>query len=392
MPRVPLFVWIFVGGFCAVWIAFGSRILPSARTHDFLNLYTGGSLALDGNFAHTHDVDVQLARERRFVPQTDALRPFVRPPFYALMLAPIALLPHPVAFNVWILIQSALLIGCWIWAWRRFGADALVFAALSLPAPLGIASGQDCVQLLVLFIIAYELTSRGKLAAGGAALALMLIKFHLILLWPVALLITRRWRMLAGFCAVAAAEGMLCLALGGMEGVRTYVALLQNKNLDYLSPSKELMINFQGLTENLGISSTTGAAAVMALIFILFVAAVRSAPLWRLFAATATASLLIAPHVYAYDATLLLLPLWLTIFESRWPPSRITATLLCTPIPFGFALAGKPWAIVSSASLLVFLLWLALEGFRSVQDAPSSRRSAIVSSPSVSRDRGVRRL
>src|SRR5208283_650713 len=122
------------------------------------------------------------------------------------------------AFWVWIVLQSALLIGCWVWGFRRFGANALVFAAFSLPGPLGIASGQDCVVLLVLFIIAFALTERGKPLAGGAVLALMLIKFHLILLWPVALLLQRRWRMLGGFCAVALAEVCLTLALGGMQG------------------------------------------------------------------------------------------------------------------------------------------------------------------------------
>jgi hypothetical protein len=34
---------------------------------------------------------------------------------------------------------------------------------------------------------------------------------------------------------------------------------------------------------------------------------------------------------------------------------------LSTPIPFGFALAGRPWAIVSSASVAIFLLLLASE-------------------------------
>jgi hypothetical protein len=34
---------------------------------------------------------------------------------------------------------------------------------------------------------------------------------------------------------------------------------------------------------------------------------------------------------------------------------------LSTPVPFGFALAGRPWAILSSASVAIFLLLLASE-------------------------------
>ena len=255
MRRVPVFVWVVVLAFSMVWIAMGSLITPGAQKHDFLNLYTGASLALEGKFAVLHDIDVQLQRERQFVPSTDALVPFVRPSFYALLLAPLALIPYATAFWVWIVLQSALLLGCWAWGYRRFGANALVFAAFSLPGPLGIASGQDCVMMLAIFVVAFELADRGKAGASGAVLALMLIKFHLILLWPVALVLQRRWKMLGGFCVAAITEVCLSLALGGMEGARNYVALLRNKNLDHLSPSKELMISFSGLTENLGIDS-----------------------------------------------------------------------------------------------------------------------------------------
>ena len=378
MRRVPLFLWILVPALCLLWIALGSMIVPGAKAHDFLNIYTGASLALDGEFATMHEVDVQLQRERRFAPSTDALVPFVRPSFYALLLAPLALIPYAMAFWVWIAVQSALLLACWTWGFRRFGPNALVFAAFSLPGPLGIASGQDCVVLLALFILAFELTDRGWPAVGGAVMAVMLIKFHLILLWPVALVLQRRWRMLGGFCAMAAGEALVSLALGGTKGARTYIALLQNKSLDHLSPSKELMISFQGMTENLGIQSTAGTAAILGAIFLLFLFAVFHAPLWKMFAATAAASLLVAPHVYGYDATLLLLPFLLTIFYAQLPGAKIAATLLCTPLPFGFALAGKPYAIVASASLAIFLALLAIDRERS----PFSPRSGLASLPS----------
>ncbi len=361
MRRVPVFVWVVVLAFSMVWISMGSLITPGAKKHDFLNLYTGALLALDGKFAVMHDVDVQLQRERQFVPSTDALVPFVRPSFYALLLAPLALIQYATAFWVWIVLQSALLLACWAWGYRRFGANALVFAAFSLPGPLGIASGQDCVILLAIFMIAFALMERDKAGLSGAVLALMLIKFHLILLWPVALVVQRRWKILGGFCAAAAAEACLSLALGGMEGARNYIALLRNKSLDHLSPSKELMISFQGLTQNLGIDSPIATAAIILAIFLIFVFAVYKAPLWKMFAVTAVASLLIAPHVYGYDATLLLLPFLLTIFHAQLPGAKIAATLLCTPLTFGFALAGKPYAIVSSASMVIFLVLLACD-------------------------------
>jgi hypothetical protein len=82
--------------------------------------------------------------------------------------------------------------------------------------------------------------------------------------------------------------------------------------------------------------------------------------------------------VYGYDATLLLLPLLLTIYLMR-PVSRVAAVLMSTPLPFGFALADKPWAVVSSASLLLLFAILAAETFRPATpaDSPISLQSAL---------------
>lgn len=208
--------------------------------------------------------------------------------------------------------------------------------------------------MLALLIVAYELSDRGHAASGGAVLALMLFKFHLVLLWPVALIVQRRWRMLAGYCATAAALAIVSLALGGIADARLYVELLQNKSLDHLAPSPELMISYQGLFANLGLESKWLVALFIAIVIAILVVAVRNRP--ALFILTPVASLLIAPHVYGYDAALLLVPLLVTIFETTNKAARIAATLLSTPVPFGMALADKPWAIASSASLIAFFM------------------------------------
>jgi Glycosyltransferase family 87 len=363
MERIPITTGLIVVGMCAFWAAMGSQTLAGARSHDFLNIYSGASLALDGRFADLHDVDVQLEREHRIFPTLPTLVPFVRPAFYAAILAPLALLSYNTAFVVWISLQSALLIACWIYGWWKFGANALVFGSMFLPAPLGIATGQDCVVLLALLIVSFELAERNRLFASGVALALMLVKFHLILLWPVALLLNRRWRTLAGFCAMAVVEVTISLALGGIRGAETYVALLRNKSLDRLSPSPELMISQQGFTTNLDISAPWAIGMIVAMVIVIFAIAVCNAPLWRVFALASVASLIVVPHVYGYDAALLMLPIWLVIFRSKWTASKFTATMLSTPIPFGMALAGKPYAITASAALLIFLLLLAREAF-----------------------------
>jgi hypothetical protein len=362
MRRIPLQTWAAVAGFCLLWTALGSVIAPSARRHDFLNLYTGASLALEGNFAHMHSPAVQLERERRFVPGLDALVPFVRPPFYALILAPLALLPFGPAFWVWIGLQSTLLFGCWAWAFRRWGSDALIFGALYLPTALGIVSGQDCVLMLVIAIATYAFAETGNPWASGAALGLGLIKFHLFLLWPLAILIQRRWRMLFGALAAVAAELLLSLWLAGTGGLLEYYRLLRNKDIQLLNISPDLMINVHGLALNFGSDSPWFRGLLVAIVVVLVSAACWRAPLWRWIAAASAGSLLVPPHVYGYDAALLLLSLWLAIFVCVDKSTRFAATLLCTPIPFLMNLAPHPWPAATPLALLLFLVTLNRKG------------------------------
>jgi len=360
---VPLYAVLAVVAFCAFWILLGSMVVPMARMHDFLNLYTGASLARDGVFAAMHVPEVQLHREQEYDPQIPELVPFVRPPFYALLLTPLAWLPFGTAFWVWLGTQAALLTGSWAWAFRRWGPDALIFGSMYLPAALGIAHGQDCVLVLWIVLGAYALAHRGQHFLSGVVLGAGLIKFHLFLLWPIMLLIQRRWRMLGGACVAVAAELLVWLALAGPSGMVKYFALLRMTDLRHLSPSPQLMINVRGLTSNLGTDSIAVSAlwigVLTAAAGILTAVACWRAPLWRSVAAASAGSLLVAPHVYCYDAGLLLVGLCLAVFESGARPPRITATVLLTPIPLMLGLAGSPWAAATPLALLAFLASLA---------------------------------
>jgi Glycosyltransferase family 87 len=357
--RVPFYAVLAVMAFCGFWTLLGSILVPGARLHDFLNLYTGASLARDGAFAGMHAPEMQLHREQEFAPQLKELVPFVRPPFYALFLAPLAWLPFGPAFWAWLGTQAAVLAGTWAWAFRRWGTDALIFGSMYLPTAMGIAHGQDCVLILAIVLGTYALAQREQPFFSGIVLGAGLIKFHLFLLWPIMLLIQRRWRMLAGACAAVAVEAVVSLALAGPGGITKYVALLRMTDLRHLSPSPELMINVRGLAMNLGIDHIAVTGLLTAAVVILTIAACWNAPLCRAVAAASAGSLLVAPHVYGYDAGLLLVALWLAMFEgdARWP--RITAAILFTPVPMLLGIAGSPWAAATPLAMLAFLVSLA---------------------------------
>lgn len=363
---VPLYAVLAVIAFCALWTLLGSMVVPEARLHDFLSFYTGASLARDGVFHRMYLPDVQLQHQREYAQLPD-LVPYIRPPFYALLLAPLAWIPFGLAFWAWLGLQAAALAGTWAWAFRRWGADALIFGSMYLPTSLGIAHGQDCVLIFLIVLGTFALAEREQHFLSGVVLGAGLIKFHLFLLWPVMLLIERRWKMLAGACAAVTVEALLSVALAGPGGLAKYVALLQMADLRNLNPSPELMINARSIAFNFGmaggLNNLVATGVLIATAVILTVAACWRAPLWRSIAAVSAGSLLVAPHVYGYDAGLLLPGLWLAMFESGTQSGsqgpRILAAVLLTPVPMLLSLAGSPWAAATPLALLAFLASLA---------------------------------
>jgi hypothetical protein len=345
----------------ALWTVVGSLLVPGAQRTDFLNLYTGASLALHGNFRHLYDYQVQSEVSRSLMPDVTAVFPFVRPPFYALAISPIALLPFRDAFAAWLVLQTLVLLAVWYWAWRTFGPDSLVWTSLFLPTTLGIASGQDCVVMLGIFCGVWEAFRRKLDTVAGVLLALTLFKFHLFLLIPIALVAARKWRVLATYSAGGLALATLSLFLSGWQGARSYAALLLRQDLATLAPSPERMLGLNGLLANLGVNSRL-ATLLLAVIVVLLVArcAWLSRENWHWFWSAVAGSMLVSPHTYAYDGAVLLIPGLLAIFRGETTVLRATGAVILVPLLYGFNLAGPPYAAVLGLALVTFFAALSL--------------------------------
>ena len=179
----------------------GWHVQDQAQSHDFLSLYSGAYMTSHGLAAHLYDPAAQWAVEKKLAPSNVELVPFIRPPFYALLLSPLGRLPFRAAFVCWSLLQIGVLLACLAWAWRRFGtvaADAGLHVGSGSDrhrsrSGRGVVSGRgDCL-----------LHAHGKRKGieRGAVLGLLLVKFHLTPLWIIAMILQRRWKMLAGFAA-----------------------------------------------------------------------------------------------------------------------------------------------------------------------------------------------
>lgn len=381
--RVPFVTLGIVVIALAFWAALGSLVVSYAQHMDFLSFYIGGSMARHGDFAHLYDLDVVRKVQAGLFPDARNVVPFTRPPFYAALLAPLTLLPLVPAFWVWVSAQVAVLAGCWLWLARRFGSDALVFAALYYPTSVGIYNGQDPVWMLAIFLGCYALAERERPLAAGAVLGLAVAKFHLLLLIPLALILQRQWRMLAGFCAMGALCAAVSVALGGPGIIPQYAALLLHHGaIKTFEPPPELQMSIRSIALNAGVDSTLVTAALIALCVLAMVLACRRAPLWRWFSAASAATLLVSPHVYRYDAGLLLLPICLAIFCSQSRLTRIAAATAAIPIPYMAAFFGPPFSMTPSVVVLLFLAALAWESYLESRSAERTTPCAMAYPPS----------
>jgi len=152
-------------------------------------------------------------------------RSYVYPPGFAALVAPLALLPFPVAAVLWTALGfSAVLVSLWLCldllglsrgpaAWT-VGGLALVCSGRMLDSELG--NGQANHWVLLGLAACAWLLARGRPALGGVALSLAILAKVTPLLLAVYLAGKQEWRALAGLLAGLVVVGALlpALALG----------------------------------------------------------------------------------------------------------------------------------------------------------------------------------
>lgn len=382
--RVSKTALLIAAALSVFWASIGGSILIHFYKYDFLCFYIGGTLAREGRFADLYRPAAQMEVQRKAAPGVVEPRPFPRPPWFALALAPLTSLSLVHAYAVWIAALLITLLATWAWATARFGEAGLLLAVLFLPANLGLCFGQDSSAMLAVLCVSYVLLNREKNFASGLVLGLGLMKFHLLLMFPVWMILQRRWRMLAGFAATGAAFLAVSLPLMGPSGVAAYADLLLHGKTELFGHSADTMANIYSVPANFGIEWKPLNAALATLVIAIALYGLGRAPAWRAIAIAATASLLISPHAFSYDATMLLLPMWLVIENSTRKVSRYAALILAAPVTFFFTLADPPLRCIPALALLAFLIAMATD--RSVSQPTRALASGAEPFPHVGRE------
>lgn len=274
---------------------------------DFIAFWSAGRAALDGHADQVHDHALIYSYHRLAAPDVRFLAPWNSPPTFLLPMTAFALLPYPVAALLFLALTSAL----YLYAARKLLPDtrALIFA-VTLPAAF-YQIGTVQVGLLIAGVSALALLWLDKRPiAAGALVAVLAIKPHLALLWPLYLALSGRWR---AFASAAAFTVAFVLLAGVVFGFDAFVRFFENlrASQDLISGQRITTPAYASLFANALDMGASNALATTLHAFSATAAIALSAWLfWRgpreaAGAALCAATLLISPYLFFYDFTLL---------------------------------------------------------------------------------------
>lgn len=316
-------LWLVAAAVAASLPALG---VPFRGWLDFSAFYAAGALAFTPSVSRLGAiVEYQAAHG---LPIT----PFVYPAGVALLYVPFTALPYATAGALHLALMAAVLVAA-----ATVGADllalprrwAVVGAVAWGPAAAGVVSGQNTSLALLLVVAAAMSLSRGRGALGGTWSGILLYKPQLAAPMVGLLLIRLRWVAVAAVIAmlgvqyaagVVAAGGDLAWPVTWIETLRAYTTPdfaangWQAISLPSLGQHLELVTGIAGLT-------AAGYAGGI-LIVLACIPALRRLPMTEAIALACACGLVVSPHAWVYDATLLLPALGVLAARSAargWP-------------------------------------------------------------------------
>jgi hypothetical protein len=292
------------------------RALRDLRDTDFVNFVAAARLLRSG--ACLYCIVPQETASQAVVggPLTTHIVVFVSPPAVAAAFIPLAAIGSQAALAIFLVLSlAALTTAGWLMAahWlpeistpRRL---LLVIAGVaSAPAAWGIAIGQ-LDPLLFCAVVGGITISRRYPMVGGTLVGILVLKPQLFVLIPIALLLGRNWRMVGG---AAISVGLLALT--------TLLLMGSTHLLDWPTFvfSKYVAVPAQSISVPLSIGRLVGSLA-LATILSLLLFGIGVVVLWRqrgrlsdggtAVALGLTLTMLASPHLLAYDALFLTIPL-----------------------------------------------------------------------------------
>ena len=370
----PLWLWLFLtllGSspslllFAQDWLDLRGTTLMSGHVwgRDFVNVWTGGHLVLEGHADMIYALRDYVAYQRNLVGPIDP-HYYSYPPSSLFLAAPFGLLPYSAALALW----TASGVAVFLWASRPYIRDVptfpILFAVITPAALINVWAGHYGFLIGALWLACFARIERRPGAAGAFA-ALLTIKPHLGLLLPPLLLARRKWRAIA---VAALGSAAMLLASGAVFGFDLWVeyatkmsrfqaSLLDHRTSFFLAmmPGTFISIRYSGASDIA--AWVPHICAGIAAAFMVWRAERKGASLTDLAFISATATFLILPYAFNYDMTVVCLGFALMLFRHwgnlpTWQRAALIGGYLSPQMTFlGWALEAPIVPVVLLAGL-----------------------------------------
>ncbi len=333
---------------------------------DFQEFYIAGQMVRHGQSARLYDLATQAAFQTQYVdrsrPVIDPDAPFLGPPATALLFLPMAWLPIMAAYAGWTGVNLLLLVATIRLLQRHLsipqGDRPLFFALVFAPAYVSLLAGQFSFVMLFLYTLTFVLVRQRKEFIAGTVLGLGMLKFPLVLGFMAIMFLRRRWRFAGG----AGIGGLLVVAISaltsGWSALLSYPSFLRTVAYHPHVAYTAGMVNIRGLLWLL--TGREVSAWIIAPVsgLLLVWAALSWKDVDSGFSIALIATILTTYHAYAYDLTLLLLPIAVVASQLKWDSRALVAGGLTLLIIYALASFGLPALVgVLLMSLLLLDLW-----------------------------------
>ena len=308
--------------------------------------------------------------------------PYLNPPFFALMMAPLAILPFGLALVLWrvfgllVALLSFFLMGVMTGLKRWLSFFLVMIVSASSVWAMGL--GQNSYLLLFIMVAGVYMLDTHRDTEAGLLLSLMLLKPHIAMLLPVAFVVMRRWRAAKAWLAGAFGLYVLSAVVSGPAWPLEYIRLVSTSACfpgDVFGKGR--VCSLTGILAKticsgmnpvfLGIGMTCLGAAAM-LILLRFRVANERLMLHGVTGLAVALSIVTAPYMLAYDAILMAWPCmvlvsWVreSLLREAQAVSAISLLLILNLVGY---LRGASWQPV-----VIVVVWVAILLWRGLAQA-----------------------
>jgi hypothetical protein len=328
---------------------------------DFGQYFLWSRIGLHAGWNHLYDLSIQRQEWQALGGAASIMWwPIIEPPAIAWLVAPLALLPFPIAFAAWMtlilaafaLITRLVAPGTGLVRWTYVAA-----ALAAYPVMFALLLGQSVILVAASVAASWWLLRRGRELEAGLVLVLILLKPNIALLVPVGLLVAGYQRAFLVWLSGAVVLFIATVLSLGTDGLSAYLARLP----DALAVARDWAPASLSFSQLIGGTLPARALQLALALGVLRIIRVQRQRGPDLVVATGLlGSMLLTPYVHVPDLAVVLLAAAIFLHTNPTPrQQRVLAVLyvalvaiLWTPDPWQFRL------LLGGLIVLTELAWL----------------------------------